>query len=84
MRFNAYDDVHNSTSIVPQSISGSSAVNGTSVDTQGYDNAKIASLPSSGSPEIPDVGSQNVDQSWNCARPQLSFPLLSIPHDCPS
>jgi hypothetical protein len=41
MRFSAYDDVHNVTSIVPQSVSGSSAVDGVSVDTSGYDNAKL-------------------------------------------
>ncbi len=41
MRINAYDDIRNATSIAPQSVTGSSAVNGASVDTQGYDNAKI-------------------------------------------
>lgn len=41
MRFNAYDDVHNVSSIVPQSVSGSSPVDGVSVDTQGYENAKL-------------------------------------------
>jgi hypothetical protein len=41
MRFNAYDDVHNVSSIIPQSVSGSSAVDGVSVDTSGYDNAKL-------------------------------------------
>lgn len=41
MRINAYDDIHNVSSITPQSITGSSAVNGVSVDTLGYDNAKI-------------------------------------------
>jgi hypothetical protein len=29
------------TSVAPQSVSGSSAVNGAAVDTQGYDNAKL-------------------------------------------
>ena len=41
MRFNAYDDVKVITSVKPQSITGSSAVNGASVDTLGSDNAKI-------------------------------------------
>jgi hypothetical protein len=41
MKFNAYDDVKVITSIKPQSITGSSPVNGASVDTLGTDNAKI-------------------------------------------
>jgi hypothetical protein len=52
MRFSAYDDIHQVSSIVPQSISGSSAVDGVSVDTEGYDNAKlhVYSAEASGSP----------------------------------
>jgi hypothetical protein len=52
MRFSAYDDVHNVSSIIPQSVSGSSAVDGVSVDTQGYENAKlhVYSAEASGSP----------------------------------
>jgi hypothetical protein len=41
MRFNAYDDIRNVSSLIPQSVSGSAAVDGVSVDTSGYDNAKI-------------------------------------------
>ena len=41
MRFNAYDDIHQVSSIIPQSVTGSSAVDGVSVDTLGYDNAKL-------------------------------------------
>jgi len=41
MHINAYDDIRVATSIKAQSLTGSSAVNGLSVDTQGYDNAKI-------------------------------------------
>jgi hypothetical protein len=41
MRFNAYDDVRVVTTVKPQSLTGSTPVNGASVDTQGYDNAKL-------------------------------------------
>ena len=41
MHINAYDNIRNATSIAPQSFTGSSAANGASVDTLGYDNAKI-------------------------------------------
>jgi len=52
MRFSAYDDIRNVSSIIPQSVSGSSAVDGVSVDTSGYDNAKVHvySAQASGSP----------------------------------
>jgi hypothetical protein len=52
MRFSAYDDIHQVSSIIPQSVSGSSAVDGVSVDTEGYDNAKlhVYSAEASGSP----------------------------------
>jgi hypothetical protein len=52
MRFSAYDDIHQVSSIVPQSVSGSSAVDGVSIDTQGYDNAKlhVYAAEASGSP----------------------------------
>jgi hypothetical protein len=50
MKFNAYDDIHQVSSVIPQSVTG--AVNGVSVDTQGYDNAKlhVYSAEASGSP----------------------------------
>jgi hypothetical protein len=41
MRTNPYDDIAITTSLKPQSVSGSSAVDGASVDTQGYENALI-------------------------------------------
>jgi len=41
MKFNAYDDVRVVTSVVPQSLTGSTPANGAKVDTLGYDNAKI-------------------------------------------
>jgi hypothetical protein len=41
MHTNAYDNIRVVTSLKPQSFTGSSAVNGASVDTLGYDNAKI-------------------------------------------
>jgi hypothetical protein len=41
MRFNAYDDVKVVTSVKPQSLTGSTAATGASVDTLGFDNAKI-------------------------------------------
>jgi hypothetical protein len=52
MRFSAYDDIHQVSSIVPQSVSGASAVDGVSVDTEGYDNAKlhVYAAEASGSP----------------------------------
>ena len=52
MRFSAYDDIHQVSSIVPQSITGSSAVDGVAVDTEGYDNAKlhVYAAEASGSP----------------------------------
>jgi hypothetical protein len=52
MRFSAYDDVHQVSSIIPQSVTGSSAVDGVAVDTLGYDNAKIHvyAAEASGSP----------------------------------
>jgi hypothetical protein len=52
MRFSAYDDIHQVSSIIPQSVSGASAVDGVSVDTEGYDNAKlhVYSAEASGSP----------------------------------
>jgi len=52
MHINAYDNIRNVSSIIPQTVSGGSAVNGVSVDTLGYDNAKIHvySAEASGSP----------------------------------
>lgn len=52
MKINAYDDIKVITSVKPQSITGSSAVNGASVDTLGTDNAKIHAyaVAASGSP----------------------------------
>jgi Flp pilus assembly protein TadG len=52
MHINAYDNIRNTTSVKPQSVSGSSAVNGVSVDTLGYDNAKLHAfgVAASGSP----------------------------------
>jgi hypothetical protein len=54
MRHNPYDDVKvvGGTSLAPQSFSGSSAVDGSSVDTQGADNAAIYAYgaATSGSP----------------------------------
>lgn len=43
MRFNVYDNVKlvGGVSLTPQSVSGSTAVDGNSVDTEGYDNAAI-------------------------------------------
>jgi hypothetical protein len=57
MKFNAYDDVRVATSLKPQSFTGSSAVNGLSVDTLGYDNAKIHAYAqtASGSPSAAAV-----------------------------
>jgi hypothetical protein len=52
MHENAYDNIRNATSLKPQSVSGSAAVNGAAVDTQGYDNAKLHAfgVAASGSP----------------------------------
>ena len=52
MHINAYDNIRNASSLKPQSVSGSSAVNGVSVDTLGYDNAKLHAfgVAASGSP----------------------------------
>jgi hypothetical protein len=41
MRISPYDDIGIVTSLKPQSVSGSSAVDGASVDSQGYENAMI-------------------------------------------
>lgn len=54
MRFNVYDNVAlvGGVSLAPQSFSGSSPVNGSSVNTSGYDNAAIHAYgaAASGSP----------------------------------
>jgi hypothetical protein len=57
MRFSAYDDIHQVSSIIPQSLTGSSAVDGVSVDTEGYDNAKlhVYAAEASGSPSAASV-----------------------------
>jgi hypothetical protein len=57
MKFNAYDDVRVTTSVKPQSLSGSTAATGASVDTLGYDNAKIHAFAAaaSGSPSAGTV-----------------------------
>lgn len=57
MRFNAYDDVHQVSSIIPQSLTGSSAVDGVAVDTLGYDNAKlhVYAAEASGAPSAASV-----------------------------
>jgi hypothetical protein len=72
MRFSAYDDVRNVSSVIPQSVSGSSAVNGVSVDTLGYDNAKIHvySALASGSPSAAALAvtlQESADGSTNWA-----------------
>jgi hypothetical protein len=74
MRFSAYDDIHQVSSIIPQSVSGSSAVDGTSVDTQGYDNAKlhVYSAEASGSPSAASLAvtlqeSPNGTDTWTNA-----------------
>jgi hypothetical protein len=72
MRISAYDDIRNASSVAPQSISGSSAVNGSSVDTQGYDNAKIHfyAAAASGSPSAASVAvtlQESADGSTNWA-----------------
>ena len=41
MHINAYDNIRVVTSVKPQSLTGSTAATGASVDTLGYDNAKI-------------------------------------------
>ena len=72
MKINAYDDIRNATSIVPQSVSGSIAVNGTTVDTLSYDNAKIHvySAQASGSPSAASLAvtlQESADGSTNWA-----------------
>ena len=73
MRFNAYDDVHNVSSIIPQSVSGSAAVDGVGVDTEGYDNAKLHcyAAEASGSPSAASLAvtlQESVDNStWTNA-----------------
>ena len=72
MKINAFDDIRNATSIIPQSVSGASAVNGTSVDTLGYDNAKIHvySAQASGSPSAASLAvtlQESADGSTNWA-----------------
>jgi hypothetical protein len=41
MRFNAYDDVKVVTTVKPQSLTGATPANGATVDTLGFENAKI-------------------------------------------
>jgi len=41
MHINAYDNIRNATSVAPQSFTGSTPATGLSVDTLGYDNAKV-------------------------------------------
>lgn len=74
MRFSAYDDVHNASSIIPQSVSGSAAVNGVSADTMGYDNAKlhVYAAQASGSPSAAQLAvklqeSADGSTSWSDA-----------------
>jgi hypothetical protein len=72
MRFSAYDDIHQVSSIVPQSVSGSSAVDGVSIDTQGYDNAKlhVYAAEASGSPSAASLAvtlQESADGSTNWA-----------------
>jgi hypothetical protein len=72
MRFSAYDDVRNTTSVAPQSLTGSSAVNGASVDTLGYDNAKVHvyAAQASGTPTAASVAvtlQESLDGSTNWA-----------------
>ena len=74
MRFSAYDDVHNVSSIIPQSVSGSSAVDGVSVDTQGYENAKLhiyaaeaTGSPSAGSLAVTLQESADGSTNWSNA-----------------
>lgn len=81
MRFNAYDDVHNVSSIIPQSVSGSSAVDGVSVDTEGYDNAKIHvyAAEATGSPSAASlaVGLQESsdNSTWTTANDNTGTPI---------
>jgi hypothetical protein len=70
MRFSAYDDIHQVSSIIPQSVSGSSAVDGASVDTEGYDNAKlhVYAAEASGSPSAASLAvtlQESADGSTN-------------------
>jgi hypothetical protein len=70
MRLNAYDDVHNVTTLVPQSVTGASAVDGVSVDTQGYENAKlhVYAAEASGSPSAASLAvtlQESADGSTN-------------------
>ena len=74
MRISAYDDIHNVTTLVPQSISGASAVNGVSVDTQGYENAKlhVYAVTATGSPSAASLAvtlqeSADGSTSWSNA-----------------
>jgi hypothetical protein len=72
MRISAYDDIHQVSSIIPQSVSGSSAVDGVSVDTEGYDNAKlhVYSAEASGSPSAASLAvtlQESADGSTNWA-----------------
>jgi hypothetical protein len=74
MRFNAYDDVHQASSIIPQSVSGASAVDGVSVDTSGYDNAKLhvyaaeaTGTPSAASLAVTLQESPNGTDTWTNA-----------------
>jgi hypothetical protein len=57
MRINAYDDIRVATSVKPQSLTGSTPANGLSVDTLGYDNAKVHAyaVTASGSPSAATV-----------------------------
>jgi hypothetical protein len=57
MHINAYDNIRNATSVAPQSLSGSTPATGSTVDTLGYDNAKIHAYgaQASGSPTAASV-----------------------------
>ena len=70
MKFNAYDDIHQVSSVIPQSVTG--AVNGASVDTAGYDNAKlhVYAAEASGSPSAASLAvtlQESLDGSTNWA-----------------
>jgi hypothetical protein len=74
MRNNPYDDtkIVGGTSLAPQSFSGSSAVDGSKVDTQGADNAVIYAYgaEASGSPSAASLGitlQESADGSTNWA-----------------
>jgi hypothetical protein len=81
MRFSAYDDIHQVSSIIPQSVSGSSAVDGASVDTEGYDNAKlhVYSAEASGSPSAASLAvtlQESADNStWTTALDNTGTPI---------